>query len=97
MRRKINLETHDAAVPTMASQDPSTSRSATIDAYRLAGPLARPRLREVRSRSGRNVVPPRTGDLSLAVVAAYLTQLVVLVAYLTQLADGELLSRRELV
>jgi len=31
------------------------------------------------------------------VVAAYLTQLVVLVAYLTQLADGELLSRRELV
>ena len=33
MRRKINLETHDAAVPTMASQEPSTSRSATIDAY----------------------------------------------------------------
>ena len=33
IRRKINLETHDAAVPTIASQAPRTSRSATIDAY----------------------------------------------------------------
>ena len=37
IRRKIRRPTHDAAVPTMASQAPSTSRSATIEwqGYRL--------------------------------------------------------------